>query len=57
MIGDDAAFYLNGKVKSNIRQYAPRNNPPDFNFDVRMSREKLCLDGNLWKSKSCLAFF
>lgn len=42
VIGDEAAFHLNGRVNNyNIRQYAPRNNPPNFNFDVRMCREKV----------------
>lgn len=42
VIGDEAAFHMNGRVNNyNIRQYAPRNNPPNFNFDVTMCREKV----------------
>ena len=42
VIGDKAAFHMNGRVNTcNIRQYAPRNNPPNFNYDVTMCREKV----------------
>ena len=42
MIRDEAAFHLNEKITNhNIRQYAPQNTPPEFNFDVRMCREKV----------------
>lgn len=42
VVGDEAAFYINGKVNNhNVRQYAPRNEPPEFNFDVSMCREKV----------------
>lgn len=35
VIGDEAAFVLNGKVNTwNVGKYAPYN-PPQFNFDVR----------------------
>ncbi|KAF2354742.1 Protein of unknown function DUF4817 [Trinorchestia longiramus] len=44
VIGDEAAFHLNGKVNShNVRRYAPKNNPPDFNYDVEISREKVSI--------------
>ena len=44
VIGDEAAFFLNGKVNShNIRQYSPKKNPPEFNFDKSICREKLSL--------------
>ena len=51
MIGDEAAFHMNGQVNTqNLRQYAPRGEQPSFNFDRRGSREKLsvwaCLSGN-----------
>ncbi|KAF2361214.1 hypothetical protein FHG87_008027 [Trinorchestia longiramus] len=40
--GDEAAFHLNGKVNDhNVRTYAPKNQPPNFNFDVEISREKV----------------
>ena len=33
---------MNGRVNShNVREYAPAGEPPEFNFDVNMSREKL----------------
>ena len=36
---------MNGKVTThNVRQYAPKGNPPEFNYDVDFSREKL----NVW---------
>ena len=42
MIGDEAAFHLNGKVKDhNVRMYVPKNQPPDSNYDVGISRENL----------------
>ncbi|KAF2365476.1 hypothetical protein FHG87_003760 [Trinorchestia longiramus] len=42
VVGDEAAFYLNGKVNNyNVRTYASKNQPPSFNFDVRISREKV----------------
>lgn len=44
MIGDEAAFFMNGKVNThNVRQYAPRNEPPVFNINKSMCREKLSL--------------
>ncbi|KAF2355758.1 Protein of unknown function DUF4817 [Trinorchestia longiramus] len=44
VIGDKAAFHLNGKVNShNVRRYAPKNNPPDFNYNVEISREKVSI--------------
>lgn len=42
IIGDEAAFHLNGRVNNhNVRHYAPRNAAPEFNFDVGVSREKV----------------
>ena len=42
IIGDEAAFHLNGRVNSlNVRHNAPRNTGPEFNFDVGISREKV----------------
>lgn len=42
IIGDEAAFSMNGEVNSqNVRQYAPRGQPPDFNFERNDSRVKL----------------
>ena len=54
LVGDEAAFHLNGRVNNhNIRQYAPKNQPPSFNFEVGISREKvsvwtgLCGNGSI----------
>ena len=45
VIGDESSFCMNGKVTThNVRQYAPKGNPPEFNYDVDFSREKL----NVW---------
>ena len=45
VIGDEAAFSLDGKVNtSNVREYAPSGQPPSFNYDRSISREKL----NVW---------
>lgn len=42
MIGDEAAFCMNGEVNShNVRQYAPRGAPPDFNYERRDERSKI----------------
>ncbi|KAF2356232.1 hypothetical protein FHG87_013013 [Trinorchestia longiramus] len=42
VVGDEAAFLLDGKVNNhNVRTYAPKNQPPNFNFDVGISREKV----------------
>ena len=44
VIGDEAAFHMNGRVNNhNIRHYAPHNNPPEFNFDVGISKQKVSL--------------
>ena len=41
VIGDEAAFALNGHVASrNVRMYAEKGNPPEFNFYVPCSPEK-----------------
>ncbi len=45
VVGDEAAFHLNGRVNShNVLKYAPVGQSPEFNFDRNMSREKL----NVW---------
>ncbi|KAF2362007.1 Protein of unknown function DUF4817 [Trinorchestia longiramus] len=42
VVNDEAAFHLNGKVNNhNVCTYAPKNQPPNFNFDVRISRENV----------------
>lgn len=42
MIGDEAAFAMNGKVNQhNVVEYAPARHPPVFNFDTHISREKV----------------
>ena len=45
IIGDEATFRLNGSVNTrNIREYAPKGQPPDFFYDRLVSREKV----NVW---------
>lgn len=42
VIGDEAAFFMNGKVNSqNTRMYSEKGNPPEFNYEVPFCREKL----------------
>ena len=42
VIGDEAGFAMNGQVNTqNVREYAASGQPPEFNFDVNISREKL----------------
>lgn len=42
VVGDEAAFHMNGKVNNhNVREYAPKNQPPNFNYNVQISREKV----------------
>ena len=44
VIGDEAAFFMNGKVIShNLRCYAPKGHPPLFHFDMNICKEKLSL--------------
>ncbi|KAF2351688.1 Protein of unknown function DUF4817 [Trinorchestia longiramus] len=44
VVGDEAAFHLNGKVNNHkVSTYTPKNQPPNFNFDVRISREKVSM--------------
>ena len=44
IIGDEAGFALNGEVNShNVREYAPKGNPPTFNFERTNSRAKLTI--------------
>ena len=41
VIGDEAAFHLNGKVTTqNVRQNAPRGENHDFMFERKLSKEK-----------------
>lgn len=45
IIGDEAGFAMNGEVNSqNVRRYAPRGEPPNFNYDRKDSRSK----HNVW---------
>ena len=40
--GDEAAVAMDGQVNSyNVRQYAAAEQPPEFNYEVNISREKL----------------
>ena len=42
LIGDEVSFCMNGKVNSqNVRKYAPKWEPPNFNFEKSDSRKKL----------------
>ena len=42
VIGDDAAFCINGEVNShNVRQYAPKGDPPDSHYVRREERGKV----------------
>ena len=42
VIGDEAIFALNGVVNThNVREYAPKGHPPEFNYDRNDSRAKL----------------
>lgn len=42
IIGDEAGFEMNGQVNThNVREYAPKGNPPAFNFDRSHERAKL----------------
>ena len=44
IIGDEAGFALNGEVNShNVREYAPKGNPPSLNFERTNSRAKLTI--------------
>ena len=46
VIGDEAAFHLNGKVTTqNVRQNAPRGENPDFMFE---QGKEDSVDGPLW---------
>jgi len=41
IVGDEAAFCMDGKVNThNVLEYAPARQPPEFNFEVNMSRQK-----------------
>ena len=42
IVADEAAFAINGEVCThNVRQYAQKGHPPEFNFERNASREKL----------------
>ena len=42
IIGDEAAFTMNGEVNThNVLEYAPKGQPPAFNFERNNSRAKL----------------
>ncbi len=42
VIGDEATFCMNGEVNTqNVREYAPVGQPPEFNYDVNCSRQKV----------------
>ena len=42
IIGDEAGFAMNGEVNThNVSEYAPKGQPPAFNFERRNSRGKL----------------
>ena len=42
IIGDEAGFSLNGEVNTqNVRAYAPKGHPPEFNFNRNDSRLKV----------------
>ena len=44
IIGDETAFLVNGEVNTyNLRQYAPKGQPPTFNFERNDSRAKLAV--------------
>ena len=46
IVGDEAAFAMNGEVCThNVRQYAQKGHPPEFNFERNASREKLHIWG------------
>ena len=48
IIGDEAAFIMNGEVNSqNVRQYAPRGEGPDVNYDLNDIRARICGNGSL----------
>ncbi|KAF2352603.1 Protein of unknown function DUF4817 [Trinorchestia longiramus] len=50
VVGDEAAFHLNGKVNNHIVcTYVSKNQPPNFNFDVGISREKV----SVWMGFCC----
>ena len=53
IIRDEAGFALNGEVNShNVREYAPKGNPPSFNFERTNSRAKL----TIWAALCGLTF-
>ena len=42
VIGDEAAFPMNGEVNThNVREYAVAGQPPELNYEVNISRNKL----------------
>ena len=42
VVGDEASFSLNGQVNSwNVRHYSRAREPPEFNFEVNISQQKI----------------
>ena len=42
LIGDEAAFFINGKVNTwNMQEYAPKNNVPALNYNISNNRQKV----------------
>ena len=42
LIGDEAAFFMNGKVNAwNSYHYASKNNALDYNYDIPTNRQKV----------------
>ena len=42
VVGDEAAFALNGQVNSwNVQHYSRAREPPEFNFEVNISQQKV----------------
>ena len=55
VIGGEAGFALNGTVNNHIvRMYTPANQPPDFNYNVNDSRQKLTVG---WDYMEPVMFF
>ena len=49
VVGDEAAFALNGKVNTwNVKKYTCFGDPSQFNYDLRSSRQKINLGRVMW---------
>ena len=49
VVGDEAAFALNGKVNTwNVKKYTCFGDPSQFNYDLRSSRQKSNLGRVMW---------